>query len=153
MGIPESNVSDAYVDVMMKVHGSIQKFRGGGPAKLTTWIYRVARNVANDHHRASKTNNAAMEFDEATVSHSQEMHGACAGRNHELLKWLNQELLKFSEQDRFLLKWRAMEIPYAQIGEWLGMSEGTARVRYLRAMEKLSTAAKSIISEEGAVPR
>jgi len=41
MGIPESDVGDVYVDVLMKVHGNIHKFKCGGRAKLTTWIYVV----------------------------------------------------------------------------------------------------------------
>lgn len=152
MGIPESDVGEMYVDVLMKVHGNIGKFKYGRAAKLTTWIFSIARNTAVDHHRACKKNIASEELDD-TVRHSEGLDGAFAGRNTELLKWLDQELLKLPEQDQLLLKWRAMDFSYAQIGEWLGMKEGTARVRYQRVMEKLLTAAKSVRSEEGAVPQ
>lgn len=142
-----------YVDVLMKVHEKIGTFKHGRGAKLTTWIFGIARNTAIDHHRASKKNKAPEQLDEATVRHSKVGDGALAGRNTELLKWLEEELLKLPEQDQLLLKWRAMDFSYAQIGEWLKMKEGTARVRYQRAMEKLLTVAKSVKSEEGAIPR
>jgi len=153
MGIPGSDVGDMYVDVLMKVHENIGRFEHGRGAKLTTWIFGIARNTAIDHHRASKRNIASEQLDMATVRHSKGGDGALAGRNTELLKWLEEELLKLPEQDQLLLKWRAMDFSYAQIGEWLRMKEGTARVRYQRAMEKLLTAAKSIKLEEGAVPQ
>lgn len=153
MGIPESDVGDIYVDALMKAHGKIRAFECGGPAKLTTWIFGIARNVANDYHRAAKKDKTSVEFDEGTVTLTKGRDGVCAGRNVPLLKWLDQELVKLSEQDRFVVKWRAMGFSYAEIGEWLGMKEGTARVRHLRAMEKLLAAAKSVIPEEGAVPQ
>ena len=153
MGIPESDVEDVYVDVLMKVHENIMKFTCGGSAKLTTWIYRIARNEAIDYHRASRKAGAPIEFEETTVGHSKGTDGACAGRNAGLLKWLEQELVKLPEKDQSLLKWRAGDaFSYADIAEWLGMKEGTARVRHLRAMEKLLEAGKSGTSEEGALP-
>jgi len=152
MGVPESDVDDVYVDVFMKIHGNVGTFKCGGPAKLTTWIYRIAQNVAVDYHRSSKLNKMSTEFNEESPKHSKARDGACAGRNAELLKWLDGELAKLSERDQALLKWRALEIPYAQIGEWQGMTEVAARVRHQRAMEKLFTAAKSVLSE-GAVPQ
>ncbi len=151
MGISESDVGDVYVDVLMKVHGKIGTFTTGGSAKLTTWIYRIARNVAIDCHRRSKKNKTSIEFDEDAARHSKGTDGPCAGRNAEMLKWLDRELVKLPEQDQALLKWRAMDFSYAEIGEWLGLNEGAARVRHKRAMEKLLAAAKSVISEEGAV--
>ena len=153
MGIPESDVEDVYIDILMKVHENIMKFTYGGSAKLTTWIYRLARNAAVDYHRASKKTGAPIEFEETAVRHSKGTDGACAGRNASLLKWLEQELAKLPETDQSLLKWRAGDaFSYVEIADWLGMKEGTARVRHLRAMEKLLGAGKSVTSEEGALP-
>ena len=114
MGIPESDVGDVYVDALMKVHGNIHKFKCGGPAKLTTWIYGIARNEAIDYHRASKKSKTLIEFAEATVRHSQGTDGACAGRNADLLKWLEQELAKLPELSK---ESRAFVTAYAIRGE------------------------------------
>ncbi len=114
MGIPESDVGDVYVDALMKVHGNIHKFKCGGPAKLTTWIYGIARNEAIDYHRASKKSKTLIEFAEATVRHSQGTDGACAGRNADLLKWLEQELAKLPELSK---ESRAFVTAYSIRGE------------------------------------
>ena len=68
MGIPESDAGDVDVDVLTKVHRNMMKFTYGGSAKLTTWIYRIARNEGANYHRDSKKNTTATEFDEGTVS-------------------------------------------------------------------------------------
>lgn len=135
----------------MAVHDKIGTFRCGGRAKLTTWIYEIAKNRAIDYHRASRSEPEQVEFKEALGSGQRE-DGAYAGRNQESLKWLRKELAGLTEPDQWLLKWRAAGIPYAQIGEWLGMTEGTARVRHKRAMEKLLKAARPEDSE-GAAPQ
>jgi RNA polymerase sigma factor (sigma-70 family) len=129
MNIPEGDAEDVAIDVFMKVHGNIGTFRHGDPAKLTTWIFQIAKNQATDCHRSSKAEAVQEAFDDHVARHSQPREGAYAGRNTELLKWLNKELAKLPEQDQSLLKWRALEIPYAQIGQWLGISEGAARKR------------------------
>lgn len=136
----------------MTVHGKIGTFRFGGPAKLTTWVFQIAKNRGIDYHRASRAEPEHVEFREQIGAPSQPGDGAYAGRNAELLKWLTRELADLAEPDQWLLKWRAREIPYAQIGEWLGMTEGTSRVRHKRAMEKLLKAAKPDVSE-GAAPQ
>jgi len=135
----------------MTVHDKIGTFRCGGRAKLTTWIYEIAKNRAIDYHRASRSEPEHVEFKEVLGS-GQRQDGACAGRNRESLKWLTSELADLAEPAQWLLKWRAAGIPYAQIGEWLGMTEGTARVCHKRAMEKLLKAAKPDVSE-GAAPQ
>lgn len=133
--IPEADAEELASDVLVTVHDKIGTFRHGGRAKLTTWIFEIAKNRAIDYHRASRPEHVELTSD---ISQTRPGSGAVySGRNRDLLEWLLRELEGFSEQDQWLLKWRALEIPYGEIAAWLGINEGTARVRHKRAMEKL----------------
>jgi len=54
MGIPEADAEETALDLFMTVHEKIGTFRHGGRAKLTTWIYQIAKNRAIDYHRSAK---------------------------------------------------------------------------------------------------
>ena len=136
------------LDVLMTVHEKIGKFRHGGQAKLTTWIFTIAKNRAIDYHRVSRPEH--LELTEEMSNPQGASKGAYAGRNQNKVNWLLKELKGLPDEDQLLLKWRALEIPYAQISEWLGIAEGTARVRHNRAMEKLLGKAAEMNAEKGA---
>jgi RNA polymerase sigma-70 factor (ECF subfamily) len=48
-GVPESRLEDAAQDVFVVVHGKLAEFEGR--AKITTWLYSIARRVAFEHLR------------------------------------------------------------------------------------------------------
>jgi RNA polymerase sigma factor (sigma-70 family) len=137
MGVPEADAEELASDVLFTVGCKIQAFQYGKKAKLTTWIFEIAKNRAIDFHRKSRT---------STPEPGDAIHGgrgaeSFAGRNHGMLSWLRDEFKKLSQEDQQLLLWRADEIPYAHAAKWLGVSEGTARTRHNRAMAKLLQAA------------
>ena len=61
-----------------------------------------------------------------------------------MIRWIREQLAELSDQDRQILTWRALEFSYQQIGQWLGISEGSARVRHKRALDKLKQQAKTV---------
>jgi hypothetical protein len=73
-----------------------------------------------------------------------------AGRNQEYLDWLLTELQAHSQEDRNLLIWRAQDIPYADIAQWLGINDNAARVRHKRVMDRLLAKAKDLETLKGA---
>src|SRR5438874_3850210 len=112
--ISERDAEELASDVLMTVHAKIAKFRHGGRAKLTTWIFEIAKNRAIDYHRAASSKNAELQPDIAQPLPDDDAR--YAGKNRELLDWLLKELAGFSEEDQFLLKWRAFEgFSYVQI--------------------------------------
>lgn len=139
MDVPEADAEELASDVLFAVCSHIHTFQHGGPAKLTTWIFEIAKNRAIDFHRKPRLDAVTIddEFPECGAA------GSDAGRNKHLLSWLNKELAELGEADRTLLLWRAKEIPYAQIAQWLGISEGTARTRHSRLRAQLVSAAEA----------
>jgi RNA polymerase sigma factor (sigma-70 family) len=146
--VPEADAEEMASDVLMTVYDKIGTFQHGGRAKLTTWIFQIAKNRAIDYHRASRPEN--VELTNRIYQTGPGSDAAYAGRNRSLLEWLLRELEGFSEQDQWLLKWRALEIPYSEIAGWLGINEGTARVRHKRAIEKLLQKAAEPSGRKGA---
>jgi RNA polymerase sigma-70 factor (ECF subfamily) len=140
MDIPEADAEELAPDVLMTVRKSVRDFQFSERARLTTWIFKIAKNRAIDYHRRSKPE--SCELDDSVVGRVGEKAGSYTSRNPHLRGWLANELAALSEQDRQILNWRALGYDFAQIGEWMGMAEGTARVRHKRALDKLKAAAE-----------
>jgi RNA polymerase sigma factor (sigma-70 family) len=128
MNVPEADAEELASDTLLAVSSHISTFQHGGKAKLTTWIFEIAKNKAIDFHRKSSLDTVAIDDDFPDCGPA----GADAGRNKPYREWLDKELATLSEADRTLLLWRAKDIPYEQIGQWLGISEGAARTRHSR---------------------
>jgi RNA polymerase sigma factor (sigma-70 family) len=142
MNVPEADAEELASDTLLAVSSHIGAFQHGGKAKLTTWIFQIAKNKAIDFHRKSSLDTDAIddEFPDCGPP------GPDAGRNKLYREWLDKELGKLSEEDRTLLLWRAKDIPYEQIGQWLGISEGAARTRHSRLRAQLEKAANEAIN-------
>ena len=140
MNIPEADAEELAADVLMTVRKSMHDFQFSERAKFTTWIFKIATNRAIDYHRRSKPE--FCELDDSVVGPVGEKAGAYTNRNPDLRAWLASEFAGLSEQDQQILNWRALDFDFAQIGEWLGIAEGTARVRHKRALDKLKAAAE-----------
>jgi RNA polymerase sigma factor (sigma-70 family) len=141
MNVPDATAEEVAADVLMAVHQKVKTFRFDGRGKLTTWIFEIAKNRAIDYHRTSKLE--IQEFDASTyVGHPQLEADPPERENGEIL-WIRTQLSRFSDQDQQILKWRALDFPFGQIAEWLGINEGTARVRHKRALDKIKQQAKT----------
>jgi RNA polymerase sigma factor (sigma-70 family) len=146
MGVQEDDAEEIALDVLLTVHSNVKTYRPG-KAKLTTWIFEIAKNRAVDYHRVSNSRSAQLP---PQVAGFKERDFEYAGRNQEYMEWLLNELKELSQEDRDLLNWRANETPYAEIARWLGIAEGTARVRHKRVMERILAKAKDLEARKGA---
>ncbi len=142
MNVPEADAEELAGDTLLAMSSHISTFQHGGKAKLTTWIFEIAKNKAIDFHRKPSLETVAIddEFPDCGPP------GADAGRNKPYREWLDKELAKLSEEDRLLLLWRAKDRPYKEIAEWLRISEGTARTRHSRLCAQIEKAANGVMN-------
>ena len=117
MGIPEADAEELACETLFTVSSRIHTFQHGGRAKLTTWIFEIAKNKAIDFHRKQESQPEEVALADG-FPHCASA-GACAGRNAPYLSWLREQFAKMEESDRELLLWRAADIPYEQIAGWM----------------------------------
>src|SRR6202035_5516819 len=91
MDVPEADAEEIASDVLFIVTRKIHSFKCGGRAKLTTWIYEIAKNRAIDFHR--KTRGEEVEFDDNPRGAQNREPFAC--RNQTMLSWLEGQLRHF----------------------------------------------------------
>lgn len=135
------NVSDAE-DLAAEVFAAA--FAGYLTARLDggvvlPWLLRIAHNEVIDHRRKRTRRSALLTrfFGGATdVDRSADVEGAVVLRD-ELHRALGA-LQELSERDRKLIGLRiAADLPYAEIGAVLGLSEHAATVATRRALERM----------------
>jgi RNA polymerase sigma factor (sigma-70 family) len=133
-GLDLADAEEIAADALFKAHQARHTYRADRGAKLTTWIFEIARRCAIDHHRGSSKGRAdweglwlewrRMPGDDAAPSYSQVPITFLAA------------LDKLSPSDHDLLRMRQV-MEYSEIAIVERVSEQTLRVRHKRAVDRL----------------
>ena len=125
------DAEDLAQDVFFKLYTHLKKFRF--ESKFSTYLYRVNLNVANSWLKRNKWKNI-LHLDQAPDR----------GERDTTLEqeWTRKELwdavAKLPNKQRKVVIMRiAKEMPYKEIAEVTGMSEGTAKVNFHHAVRSL----------------
>ncbi|MEW5938380.1 MAG: RNA polymerase sigma factor [Chloroflexota bacterium] len=139
--IGESEAEDLTQDTLVKVHQSLGGFRG--EAQLSTWIYRVATNVALDRMRQPsfrRVEQASVsdEIVEAKISERQKPPIEKALIRNEMNDCIRGYVEKLPDDYRVALVLSEYEgIKNSEIAEILGVTLETVKIRLHRAKAKL----------------
>jgi RNA polymerase sigma-70 factor, ECF subfamily len=117
-----------------------------GRSRLTTWLYRVARNRCVDHLRREGIRRAVsfhapVGEDDAPLGDS--LAAAAPppdqeAESRELLRRLDRALPSLSEEQREVFVLRAiLELPIKEVAEIVGRNENTVKTQDRRATESL----------------
>jgi RNA polymerase sigma-70 factor, ECF subfamily len=115
--------------------GNISKYKHMG-FPFSSWLYRIAVNEINMFYRRSKKARIISLNDNGIKSMASESDGV----DEELYTALKTSLLHLSEDELLLIELRFFEErPFAEIGEILEISEGNAKIRTYRVLDKLKS--------------
>ncbi|MEJ2722280.1 MAG: RNA polymerase sigma factor, partial [bacterium] len=127
-------VEDVLQEVFIKVFNGLRGFRGD--AKLSTWIYRIARNEAvNAARKVRPSGPAAEDIDlpAPEVSRPDARYG-----DEDRRRYLERCLGRLEENYRVVLELRYMgEMSYQDIADATGIPIGTVKTYIHRAKAEL----------------
>lgn len=131
---PEDH-DDLFQEIAVRLLSAVRNY--DPTRKLSTWVYRVALNVAIDFHRRRlRRTQVSLGFDgnqEAKSAHDQSAE--------EQLRELHELLDRQTEADRALLLLCLDGNSYREIGEVLGISESNVGTRLNRLKKTLRESA------------
>lgn len=115
-----------------------------GRSSFRTWMLRVARNACLDLlHTRRRQREALAEIDPPSPAPPPKSPDPRLAELREAL-----DALPENRREVLILR-RFHDLPYAEIGELCGISEGAARVRAHRALKQLRHALSSISEDHG----
>lgn len=154
LGGDVSDAEDATQEVFVRLARSADTFRG--EAKLSTWLYAVARNVATDRVRHEARRPATPVADVADAAAVGRRHVAVAADDHaevETAGDLAAALAQLDETSRLLLLLVAVEgLSYADAAAAVDLAVGTVKSRVSRARVQLGHILASADDEVSPAP-
>lgn len=127
-------VEDVVQEVFIKVYRGLPRFRSD--AKLSTWIYRIARNEAINV--VKKKQIATDTIDDVVVSAGEKERPDVQYQRSEQQLQLEQYLSQLDENYRVALELRYLgEKSYSEIAETMDLPLGTVKTNIHRAKAEL----------------
>lgn len=115
----------------MKVWQNLEKFRN--QALISTWIYRIAVNTCLSYLRVEKR----MAKDELTDNIIENKTEELSEKNdHVAMLYIC--ISKLEENERMIITMVLDEVPYPEIAQISGISDGNLRVKIHRIKQKLT---------------
>jgi RNA polymerase sigma-70 factor (ECF subfamily) len=127
----EDAANDLLQETFLKVWQNLDKFRN--QAMISTWIYRIAVNTCLTYLKKEKRQ-AKDELTPNIIENKAEE----VSDKQEQIKTLYQCISKLEENERIIITMVMDEIPYPEIAEISGISEGNLRVKIHRIKQKLT---------------
>ena len=131
---------EASEDLVQNLFYRILKYRNNynGTGKFTTWMYRIAHNIAIDHYK--KDGRYLYDDVDGLVDEDEDMADRALIKKEEsnLLKQAMDQLKPHEREVLVLSKYQGLT--YKDIGKILDSPEGTIKARVFRAIRSLKAA-------------
>jgi|SRR5690606_32055092 len=127
----EDSANDLLQETFIKVWQNLDKFRN--QSMISTWIYRIAVNTCLTYLKKENR----QQKDELTPNII-ENHKEDISEKEEQVKVLYKCIAQLEETDRLIITMVMDEVPYPEIAEISGISEGNLRVKIHRIKNKLT---------------
>jgi len=123
--------NDLLQETFLKVWQNLEKFRN--QAMISTWIYRIAVNTCLTYLRSEKRQAKDELTDQLVETRAEEF-----SEKNEQVALLYKCISKLEESERIIITMVLDEMPYAEIADISGISEGNLRVKIHRIKQKLT---------------
>jgi RNA polymerase sigma factor (sigma-70 family) len=127
----DAAANDLLQETFLKVWQNLDKFRN--QAMISTWIYRIAVNTCLTYLKKEKRQ-AKEELTPNIIENKVEE----VSDKQEQIQTLYQCIAKLDENERIIITMVMDEVPYPEIAEVSGISEGNLRVKIHRIKHKLT---------------
>jgi len=136
--LSEDLVQNTFLRILKYKH----LFRGEGDFKA--WMFHIARNVNIDHHRKNRIK-AKDDVDDWHEKLGHHEHRSAEMQQDEEKQMLSMAMDRLPEEKReILLLSKYQEKKYQEIGEILGCTESTVKVKVFRALQELKVIYKQL---------
>lgn len=125
------SANDLMQETFIKVWQNLDKFRN--QSLISTWIYRIAVNTCLSYLRVEKR----QAKDELTDNIIENKQDEVSDKN-EQVSLLYKCISQLEENERILITMVLDEVPYHEIAQISGISEGNLRVKIHRIKQKLT---------------
>jgi len=125
------SANDLMQETFIKVWQNLDKFRN--EAQFSTWIYRIATNTCLSYLRTAKRRPTDELNDTIIENYTEE-----PSEKQEQIALLYKSISQLDENERIIITMVLDEIPYPEIAEVSGISEGNLRVKIHRIKHKLT---------------
>lgn len=138
---------DLMQELLLAMWRAVPAFRGG--AQASTFIYRVAHNMALTWKRTQKNYQRRVDAFEALAVSGVDGWAGAGGdpREREALEHIYTAIRQLPPLDRSIILLHLDGLGYAQIAEIHGLTESNVGVRLNRLKQKLTTALEEISHE------
>ena len=128
-----AEAQDVAQEAFIKAYRALPNFRGD--SAFYTWIYRIAVNTCLTYLKKEKRQ-AKDELTPNLIENTEE--GFADKEKQEQIKALYTCISKLEENERIIITLVMDEVPYPEIAEISGISEGNLRVKIHRIKHKLT---------------
>jgi len=122
---------DLTQETFVKTWENLNQFRG--TAQLSTWLYRIAVNTCLYHLRVQRNRHT----DGLTQHHAEQLADE-KDEGDQPVSILYKCISQLAETDRLIIGFVLDEMPYTEIAQIVGVSEGNLRVKIHRIKHQLS---------------
>lgn len=127
----EEAANDLLQETFLKVWQNLAKFRE--QSQISTWIYRIAVNTCLTYLKKEK-----RHLKEELTQNIAESQIEVVQDKQEQISQLYDCIAKLEENERLIITMVMDEIPYPEIAEIAGISDGNLRVKIHRIKQKLT---------------
>src|SRR5262245_37983453 len=132
----QSDVEETVQDVFVRVHEKLDRYHGG--AAFSTWLYRVAYNLALDHAKLARLRMPHFDVDalQTLAATSDPQREVIDAERAALLAEAVESLPDLYRSVVYLHYWQ--ETPVDEIAAYLGAPANTVKSYLFRARERIA---------------